>query len=485
MSTKISKPKVFISYAWTNKDYSQKVLDFVDRLIDVGIDALLDKYENGYGVELNQFMQKCVSDKTVTNVLMLLNPHYKEKADNAEGGTGIEAQIISAEVYANTEQTKFIPIIFDKEDKPVEECLPVFLKTRFYCDLSDKKIFNDEFKNLVKKLYGEEEYIKPSLGTKPLWVQTSIAKTNEVQSAIISLDNISSSGGDIKQVINEALENLTNEIFSADICQFDVDINVENIVKTMTKTQKYRNSYIEILKNGCYAKDINIVCWEFFEDFDKKNSINETKNYSKYYVLKNLMHELIIYTVAIFLKNKIYMPIGYLVNCTWIKYEVGTPKESSFSSFFYYTKLETNIRDFYRNRDQRNWIVGFALYWKENVYFPYLTIYDLVNADVLITNLCFASSLHKENWFAKLYVYGENEYRNNFIIETAIKLKSKVLAVRLFPLFSVKNIEELKGKIKNIKVRTDEQTHFGYNESFETIDLLSSYITENEVGTLE
>ena len=78
----IKNPRVFISYAWTNDIFSQKVRDFSDRLLSVGIDVILDKYENSYGVELNTFMEKSVHDKTVTNVLMLLNPHYKEKADN-------------------------------------------------------------------------------------------------------------------------------------------------------------------------------------------------------------------------------------------------------------------------------------------------------------------------------------------------------------------------------------------------------------------
>lgn len=46
-----------------------------------------------------RFYGKSVTDQSITNVLMLLDPIYTEKADGRRGGVGIETQIISSEVY--------------------------------------------------------------------------------------------------------------------------------------------------------------------------------------------------------------------------------------------------------------------------------------------------------------------------------------------------------------------------------------------------
>ena len=144
----IEKPKVFISYAWTSKEYSDKVHLFVHKLIGCGIDVIFDKFENTPGKDLLHFMEKSVNDPTVTNVLLLLNPAYKEKVDNRNGGVGYEGMIISAEIFTKTEQTKYIPIVFENEERDNKEVIPTFLSSKVYHDLSN----DDElaFKKLIK-----------------------------------------------------------------------------------------------------------------------------------------------------------------------------------------------------------------------------------------------------------------------------------------------------------------------------------------------
>ena len=105
------KPKVFISYTWSNNDYIKKVTQFVNRLVGDGVDVLFDQYEMKPGKSLNNYMEKSVHDPSVTNVLILLNPDYKTKANSREGGTGIKTQIISSEVYQNLDNEKFKTLI--------------------------------------------------------------------------------------------------------------------------------------------------------------------------------------------------------------------------------------------------------------------------------------------------------------------------------------------------------------------------------------
>lgn len=122
---KIDHPKVFISYAWGTNEYQQKVLEFAKMLKHDGIQVLLDKWSVTAGDDLNVFMEKCVNDNTVTNVIILLDEVYAEKADGRKGGVGAETQIISQEVYSAVVQDKFIPVIFERNVNG-DICKPVY-----------------------------------------------------------------------------------------------------------------------------------------------------------------------------------------------------------------------------------------------------------------------------------------------------------------------------------------------------------------------
>lgn len=64
-----------------------------------GIDVVLDQWSLKEGNDTYVFMEQSVTDSTITNVLILLDPNYEKKADTRDGGVGTETQIISPEVY--------------------------------------------------------------------------------------------------------------------------------------------------------------------------------------------------------------------------------------------------------------------------------------------------------------------------------------------------------------------------------------------------
>jgi len=85
MKHKIDKPRVFISYAWGSQNYQNKVLAFASSLRNDGIDVVLDKWDLSEGNDTYAFMEQCVTDDTITNVLMLIDPMYTKKADEISG----------------------------------------------------------------------------------------------------------------------------------------------------------------------------------------------------------------------------------------------------------------------------------------------------------------------------------------------------------------------------------------------------------------
>ena len=131
---KIEFPKVFISYAWGTAEYQEKVLAFSASLVESGIEVILDKWNLIEGNDTYAFMERCVNDESVTNVLMLLDPLYAEKANSHTGGVGTETQIISAQIYQNVQQSKFIPIVFER-DSDGNVYKPTYLQSRLHFDL--------------------------------------------------------------------------------------------------------------------------------------------------------------------------------------------------------------------------------------------------------------------------------------------------------------------------------------------------------------
>lgn len=149
MKKKIENPKVFISYAWGSDEYQSKVLSFVSQLRGDGIDTVFDKWDLTEGNDTYAFMEQCVNDPCITNVLMLLDPIYAKKADDHSGGVGTETQIISAKVYQEVTQDKFIPVIMERDENG-NVYKPTYLQGRLHFDLSIADKYDNEYQRLIK-----------------------------------------------------------------------------------------------------------------------------------------------------------------------------------------------------------------------------------------------------------------------------------------------------------------------------------------------
>ena len=102
-------PKVFISYSWESKEHSDWVKSLADKLLADGIEAIIDSYDVSPGDRLPKFMESSIRDSDY--VIIICTEEYKRKANNREKGVGYESHIISAELYNNHNDRKFIPVI--------------------------------------------------------------------------------------------------------------------------------------------------------------------------------------------------------------------------------------------------------------------------------------------------------------------------------------------------------------------------------------
>lgn len=180
-------PKVFISYSWNSPTHQLSIKELADRLLSDGIDVEFDIYNLGPGADKYAFMEKMVTDESITHVLIICDKEYSEKANSRIKGAGEETQIISPEVYKKVEQNKFIPIVteFDDNGNPY---MPEYLKSRIYINFSNLEAINSNWEQLVREIYNKPQYIKPKLGETPLYISSDVElPTSQIQGKFNSL----------------------------------------------------------------------------------------------------------------------------------------------------------------------------------------------------------------------------------------------------------------------------------------------------------
>jgi hypothetical protein len=159
-------PKAFISYSWSTLDHQQWVIDLASRLIEDGVEVELDKWDLKEGGDKFAFMERMVTDPTVTKVLIVCDRIYKEKADGREGGVGTESTILTPELYGKKSPNKFAALVVEK-DEDGEAFTPAFWAGRIYIDFADPSHFEDRYEQLLRWCLDKPLHVKPRLGKVP------------------------------------------------------------------------------------------------------------------------------------------------------------------------------------------------------------------------------------------------------------------------------------------------------------------------------
>lgn len=165
----MENPKVFISYSWHPEKNKIWVQRLAERLIQDGVNVKLDVWDLKHGHDKYVFMEQMVKDSDIKKVLVICNEDYARKADDRTGGVGTESLIMSSDIYSLAEQTKFIPILVEKKNG--EPCLPTFLKSRMYIDMSSNDIYELGYDQLLRDIYEKPLLRKPALGKMPSYLE--------------------------------------------------------------------------------------------------------------------------------------------------------------------------------------------------------------------------------------------------------------------------------------------------------------------------
>lgn len=138
------KTVAFISYSWDNDLHKKWVKAFAEKLIENGVQVILDQNDLVLGDPLPQFMEQSIAQSNY--VLIICTPEYKKKADARKGGVGYEESIITGDIFSTQNHRKYITVL---ASGTWETSTPIWAGGKYGVNLSNLKFEGEEFEKLV------------------------------------------------------------------------------------------------------------------------------------------------------------------------------------------------------------------------------------------------------------------------------------------------------------------------------------------------
>ena len=348
-------PKVFVSYSWTGQAHVERILAWCERLVADGVDVEIDRWSLSEGHDKFAFMEKMVTDPSITHVLIFTDARYAEKANDRAKGVGTESQIISAEIYGRTTQEKFIPILceFDANGEP---CLPVFLKTRIYIDFSTPEHANDNWETLIRRLYKKPLLTKPRLGKAPAYLEAGSAPASITASKFIALKKAVHDGRpNLRVWIADYVDAVVLQLeeFRLSTEPAEPEILAERLHASLDAMLPLRNEVVDffsLLLNALPAAEGSEAIGEFLERLlPFKYRSPSAQSYSEWWFdnFGFLLYELFLYAVAAHLRQKQFDGLALLLGRRYVLPDgaSGNSRVLSFDVFRHFSRLLSHLNE--------------------------------------------------------------------------------------------------------------------------------------------
>jgi TIR domain len=448
----MTSPKLFISYSWTNTDHESWVLRRAEELRNNGIDVILDKWDLSEGHDAYAFMESMVSDESVTKVIMICDRAYTEKSNKKVGGAGVEAQIITPELYTKQKQDKFVAVVVERNENG-EPYLPIYYKTRIYIDLSDQSNFATEFDRLLRWIWNKPLYIKPNIGKPPSFVtdENSTIRMSTSVSHRKAIDCVKNNRSNLISATKDYLNTVISELEKFKI-SFENNVLDDIFIKNIEDFLPYSNELIELFQaiaSHQPSSETVETLHRFFENLipfsDKCEQMNSW-NECDFDNFRFIIHELFISCLGAFIKHEQFTYVAYFLENEY--YYLNDRIQETMHSF---TIFNPNIR-ILEIRNQRLNLRKISLQADlleqrsklNNLDFKYVMAADFI--------LYFRSqnddSSRCNKWNPRTLIYMENRYNGSF--EMFSRAKSTRYFEKIAPLLVVKNKLELQEKLELI-----------------------------------
>ena len=453
-------PKVFISYSWTSKEYQESIISLSERMRHDGVDIKLDVWDLKDGQDKYAYMEQCVTDDSIDKVLILSDHLYAEKADKRKGGGGNETKIISVEVYEDADQQKFIPVVMERDEKG-EACLPQYLKSRIYRDLSGDN-YEAEYELLLRTIYEMPSHKKPELGERPLWLSEDTPDAiYPLKGAVkkITVADLDTNGIPIREFLDIYIESMKQF--------YDCNIDEEKYLKYFSDMKEYRNVFLDHLKAFSDIDDFGVTMADQFERlYNSLYNIETFKpgssscGYCEFDLFQLHIWELFVCTITYMLHYEMYEDINKMLVHTYFlrTNPLGSEvKPFSYEMLRFYSKmLEERIKPKLKGDMGRKFTLTGHYVVNEREYKPIYSAKAMAMADLFLYQIYNGLELDKLTewgaWFPTLYVYAD-QYDSMWK-----KLTSKRFCEKIMPVFGVNTLQELKERVG--KCAPDKGYHY-------------------------
>lgn len=347
--------KLFISYSWSSPDHEAWVVSFAEELVSQGIHVILDKWDLQPGHDAYAFMESMVTDPTVSKVVLVCDQRYAQKSNSRSGGAGIEAQIVTPELYAKQAQDKFVAVIRerDEEEKPY---LPVYYGSRIYIDLTSPSTYAAEFDRLVRWAWDQPLHVRPAKGAKPNFLASegTPAKIASTVAFRRAFDAVRNNNSNAPTLVREYFST-----FAAGLEAFRVTVASENrttvddvIVVSIEEFLPYRNEAAEmfsaIAQYAC-TDDLLLAIHRFFEQllpYTKQPEHARSWNEVDFDNFRFIIHELFLYALSMFLRFEKFDAFAYMVDNEYF-WENPSDRNTKMHSYL-------RFRDYLKSLEYRN-----------------------------------------------------------------------------------------------------------------------------------
>jgi len=452
MLNRTDTPKIFISYSWNPIQNKIWVIELANRLMSDGVHVILDVWDFKEGHDKYTFMEKMVNDANIKRVLMICNKEYAEKANSRTGGVGTESMIISPEVYRESDQEKFIPILkeFDENNKPY---LPTFVESRKYLDFSDYSVYEEKYEELLRNIFDKPKYQRPPLGTQPTYLTSDEPILMRTSNKVKRIKNALIAGNtNIEFLFEDYIDDFFNSLNDFHILDFsENELPLDEIIYNNIMNLKIlRNDFIDFYKLMIRIRE-NYIAEITHKIFQRLiNFLNSHYEYSKLksYTNENLcldhfrfvIWESFLYVCTILIEHERFDILCYLLKNKFIR--KTNDGEKVVVDYDYFNFIIESLDKSRNKRLKLNKISLSADLLKTRADLKDLPFSDLVQTDLL---LYYISLFHIElnhqrfKWFPQLSIYN-----SNLNIALIKKAKSQIFFEKIKCLFYVNDVNELK-----------------------------------------
>jgi hypothetical protein len=155
-------PRLFISYSHDDEAHKAWVLKLATRLVNNGVDVVLDQWDIRLGGNLPTFMEKGLT--SAVRVLAICSATFVKKANEGQGGVGYEKTILTGQLMQDVNTDRIIPVV---RNNPAKDKVPTFLLGRMYIDMTDDSTFEATYTELLRDLHKVPIAPRPPLGVNP------------------------------------------------------------------------------------------------------------------------------------------------------------------------------------------------------------------------------------------------------------------------------------------------------------------------------